>query len=60
MSRVTQWMDRVWYQDHAQNWDDLLFRERILSHIKPDSVVLDLGAGGSEYVPDALPQQYNE
>ncbi|NLT68557.1 MAG: class I SAM-dependent methyltransferase, partial [Acidobacteria bacterium] len=28
-----------------ENWDDCVFRERILAHIQPGSVVLDLGAG---------------
>ena len=45
MSQMTEWMDRQWYPTFAKNWDDILFRERILAHIKPDSVVLDLGAG---------------
>ena len=45
MGRVTDWMDQSWYSEFAKNWDDLLFRERILANIKPDAVVLDLGAG---------------
>jgi SAM-dependent methyltransferase len=45
MGRVTDWIDQSWYSEFAKNWDDLLFRERILANIKPDAVVLDLGAG---------------
>lgn len=45
MGRVTDWMDQSWYSEFAKNWDDLIFRERILTNIKPDSVALDLGAG---------------
>ena len=45
MSGMTKWIDERFYPQHRQNWDDWLFRERILSHIKPESVVLDLGAG---------------
>ncbi len=45
MGTVTYWMDLTFYNNYERNWDDLLFRERILTHIKPDSVVLDLGAG---------------
>ena len=45
MGHVTDWIDQSWYSEFAKNWDDLLFRERILTNIKPDSVALDLGAG---------------
>ncbi len=45
MGTLIQWIDRNWYPAFTNNWDDLLFRERILAQIKPDSVVLDLGAG---------------
>lgn len=45
MTRTTSWLDRVLYPRYEKNWDDLLFRERILSHLHKGSVVLDLGAG---------------
>jgi SAM-dependent methyltransferase len=45
MSRLTQWMDRAWYPDHGTNWDDELFRRRLLERIGADSVCLDYGAG---------------
>ncbi len=45
MSRITQWMDRVWYPNHLKNWDDHLFRTEITQLLRPDMTVLDLGAG---------------
>ncbi|HVZ37222.1 MAG TPA: hypothetical protein VG963_32590, partial [Polyangiaceae bacterium] len=38
-------LDRRWYREYAQNWDDALFRQRILRRIDPSFRVLDLGAG---------------
>lgn len=45
MSKLCQWLDRTFYPGFSKNWDDQLFRERILSELKPASVMLDLGAG---------------
>jgi SAM-dependent methyltransferase len=45
MSALTSWMDRAWYPNYERNWDDRLFRERILKALTPQPVVLDLGAG---------------
>jgi SAM-dependent methyltransferase len=45
LSRLTVWMDRTFYPDFQENWDDILFRERILSHLRPEFHVLDVGAG---------------
>jgi|CXWL01.1.fsa_nt_gi SAM-dependent methyltransferase len=45
MGGLTSWLDRRLYPRHARNWDDRLFRERILSYLHPDSTVLDVGAG---------------
>ncbi len=45
MVNAIDWLDKKLYPSHESNWDDQLFRERILTHIRPDSVVLDLGAG---------------
>lgn len=45
MRNLTTWLDRRLYPDHAKNWDDRLFRERILIHLTPNSTVLDVGAG---------------
>jgi ribosomal protein L11 methylase PrmA len=45
MGSVVEWIDSSRYSAYAKNWDAAMFRERIIAHIKPDSVVLDLGAG---------------
>jgi SAM-dependent methyltransferase len=45
MTAMTAWMDRRLYPDVQARWDDRLFRDRILSHLRPEHVVLDLGAG---------------
>jgi SAM-dependent methyltransferase len=38
-------LDERWYRGVPDNWDDQLFRERILRHVNPRTRVLDLGAG---------------
>lgn len=38
-------LDRALYPKHSRNWDDLIFRQRILRHLNRGSTVLDLGAG---------------
>lgn len=45
MSGLVARLDRVLYPGFERNWDDQLFRERILAHLRPSSTVLDLGAG---------------
>ena len=45
MTRLVARLDRGWYPEFHRNWDDQLFRERIVSHLRPDSDLLDLGAG---------------
>ena len=45
MSALTRWMDGAWYPQFGRNWDDRIFRERILALLTSKSVVLDLGAG---------------
>lgn len=45
MSAVVRWIDRAWYPRFENNWDDRIFRERILAQLRPESIVLDLGAG---------------
>lgn len=44
MGLVT-WIDHKFYPDYQRNWDDLIFRQRILNVITPESDVLDIGAG---------------
>lgn len=39
------WMDRTFYPGVKNFWDDLEFRNYILSHISEDHVMLDIGAG---------------
>lgn len=38
-------MDRVFYPDFTDFWDDHLFRKRVLHHLGPDKHLLDVGAG---------------
>jgi len=45
MSSLTEWMDREWYPGYSKNWDDAMFRERVLACLKPEHLLLDLGAG---------------
>jgi len=45
MSKLTHWMDCSWYPSYQCNWDDELFRKRILKYLSPSMVILDLGAG---------------
>jgi ubiquinone/menaquinone biosynthesis C-methylase UbiE len=45
MGSFTAWLDRTFYPGVEHNWDDALFRERILSHLRPEMTLLDLGAG---------------
>lgn len=44
MSKINQ-LDQKWYPQFQKNWDDSLFREKILECLKPEFTVLDLGAG---------------
>jgi SAM-dependent methyltransferase len=39
------WIDRTFYAGVENNWDDKLFRERILSRLTKNTVLLDVGAG---------------
>jgi len=46
MSYLTNWMDNNFYSGVQKNWDDLLFRKKILTFLNQrPSIVLDLGAG---------------
>lgn len=45
MSKIIQFIDQYFYPDLQDNWDDQLFRERIMAKLKSDSVILDVGAG---------------
>lgn len=45
MSKAVSWLDGRFYRDYQCNWDDMMFRDRILGSLRPEHVVLDLGAG---------------
>ncbi len=45
MSKLTERLDRRWYPDVPDRWDDLKLRQRILDVIGTQSQVLDIGAG---------------
>lgn len=45
MSRIIEYLDKKFYPEYQNNWDDKLFREYILEVIKPHHRVLDIGAG---------------
>ena len=45
MGSIARWIDRVFYPNHGDQWDESLFREMILSRLEPEHKVLDLGAG---------------
>jgi len=42
---LTHWLDSRLYPTFKSNWDDDLFREEILSVLRPEHWLLDLGAG---------------
>src|SRR5688572_17361531 len=45
MGDLTSRLDLRLYPEYAPNWDDALFRERVLSVLRPEHHVLDVGAG---------------
>lgn len=45
MSRLIERMDRALYPGVGKNWDDDLFRERILGTVTAETDLLDVGAG---------------
>ena len=45
MSSLVTWIDRHFYPHSGSNWDDELFREKILNHLDKPLDILDLGAG---------------
>lgn len=38
-------LDRRFYPEFQRNWDDAIFREKLLPFVQPDASVLDIGAG---------------
>lgn len=42
---IIQSIDRRFYPEHQKNWDDLLFRQRVMDVIGHETRLLDVGAG---------------
>lgn len=51
MTSLVERLDRFLYPGIGKNWDDRIFRERILAQCTKEAVVLDLGAGAG-ILPD--------
>lgn len=45
MKSLVSWLDRKFYPEFSCNWDDAMFRQRILDRLNPSATILDLGAG---------------
>jgi SAM-dependent methyltransferase len=45
MTRFKRWIDQNLYPRYADNWDDEVFRQKILANLSPSMEILDLGAG---------------
>jgi SAM-dependent methyltransferase len=45
MPSLIEKLDKALYAQYGKNWDDVLFRSRIIPHVTAEKVVLDLGAG---------------
>lgn len=45
MFNFVAWIDRTFYSEFGNNWDDRIFREEIGRYLSGDSVALDYGAG---------------
>lgn len=45
MSHLVSMLDRILYPSFTNNWDDDLFRSKILTVVRNDDTILDLGAG---------------
>lgn len=43
--KIVTFLDRTFYPKVQNRWDDKIFREEILKEIKPEFLVLDIGAG---------------
>src|SRR5205814_738030 len=45
VSNLTRWLDSKLYPSFQSNWDDDMFRAEILTLLRPEHCLLDLGAG---------------
>ena len=48
---LIHFIDKKFYSDYSEHWDDTLFREIILMHLKEEFSIIDVGAGSG-----SLPQ----
>ena len=48
---IINYIDKKFYSGYPSNWDNKLFREKILSVLQKETILLDLGAG-SGYVSE--------
>ncbi len=44
-AKLIERLDQRWYRNYRDNWDDHLFRARVLARLSGQSRLLDLGAG---------------
>lgn len=42
---LTNWLDKTFYPEFSDHWDEHILRTRILRYVTPSSRVLDVGAG---------------
>jgi SAM-dependent methyltransferase len=45
MNGMVDRLDRALYPRQSSNWDDCIFRDRVLSNLSPEAIILDIGAG---------------
>jgi hypothetical protein len=45
MNRMVDRLDRALYPRQSSNWDDCISRDRVLSNLSPEAIILDIGAG---------------
>ena len=45
MKTLKEYLDKRYYPNFSDNWDDWLFRKQILSRLSTDHIMLDIGAG---------------
>lgn len=43
--KAIEYLDRTFYPDHIDRWDDQLLRKEVIRLIKPEFSILDVGAG---------------
>ena len=45
MKIIKNYLDKTFYPEFSNNWDDWLFRKYVLNHLTGDQIMLDIGAG---------------